>query len=106
MKRMFRGILLGGATAIALAAGPARAHERENARPPAAPVSVQAPVHRARWDHDRQEMRREYGELAAARERFYQERHGDRHDRARFERWCAVRRAELDRRWAHERDRW
>jgi hypothetical protein len=106
MNRMFRSIVFGGATAIALAAGPARAHEMEDARRPAPPVSVRAPVHLARWDRDRPEMRREYAEFTAAREQFYRGWHGDRRDRYRFERWCAARRAELDRRWAHERDRW
>jgi hypothetical protein len=54
---------------------------------------------------DRVEVRREYGELAVARERFYRGWHGDRRDRDRFESWCVARRAELDGRWAHDRDR-
>ena len=108
MKRMIRNIILGGTTAIALVAGPARAYDMEHAQQPVAPLSARAPLRVARWDRDGDhlEMRREYGEIAAARERFYRGWHGDRHDRERFERWCAARSAELDRRWAHQRDRW
>ena len=108
MKRMIRSIVLGGTAAIALFAGQARAHDTERARPVVAPVSARAPIRLARWDrhHDRLEMRREYFELAAARERFYRGWRGDHHQRNRFEGWCATRRAELDRHWAHERGRW
>jgi hypothetical protein len=108
MKRMIRGIVLGGITAIALLAGAARANDMGHARPPVAPVSTRAPLRLARWDRDGDhlQMRREYGELSAARERFYRGWHGDRSDRDRFERWRAARSAELDRHWAHQRDRW
>lgn len=101
MKRIIRSIVFGGATAIALTAGTASAHDLDATRPPAPPVSERAHLRFARWDRDRLEMRREYAELGAARERFYRERH-NRYERERFERWCAGHRAELDRRWMHE----
>ena len=105
MKRLIRSMMLGGSAALALAAGTAQAHDLDHARQ--APASARtAPVRLAHdRDGDRPAMRREYGELAAARERFYRGWHGDRIDRARFERWCSMRRAELDRRWSHERYR-
>ena len=105
MKRMIRSIVFGGATAIALTAGTAYAHDVDHAPLPPPPVSERANVRLARWDHDRSEMRREYAALEAARARFYRERH-NRHERERFERWCSGHRAELDRRWMHERARW
>ncbi len=97
MNRLIRSILFGSTAAIALAAGSAHAHDVEHGRPPVAPVSAQAPLRVARWDrdHDRLQIRREYRELATARERFYRGWNSNRHDRARFERWCAARRAEL-----------
>lgn len=105
MKRLIRSIVFGGAAALALTAGTASAHEPYPAPPPAPLASDATPLRFTGWGHDRYEMRREYGELEAARARFYGERHS-RHERERFERWCAGRRAELDRRWAHERVRW
>lgn len=104
MKRLIRSMMLGGSAALALAAGTARAHDVDPGRR-MAPTS--APVRLAHdRDGDRAELHQEYGELASARERFYRGWRGDRRERARFERWCAVRRAELDRRWGHERYRW
>lgn len=105
MKRLIRSMMLGGSAALALAAGTAQAHDLDHAGQP--PTSATARVRLAHdRDGDRLAMRREYGELSAARERFYRGWHGDRIDRARFERWCSMRRAELDRRWSHERYRW
>jgi hypothetical protein len=105
MNRMIRSILFGGAAAIALTASTASAHDVERGRPHPAPFSAPARVHIAPGardlDRDRVEIRREYRELAAARAHFSRGWHGDRHDRHRFERWYAVRRVELGRRWAH-----
>jgi hypothetical protein len=106
MNPLLRSIMLGGTAAIALAAGTARAHDVEHARPRPAPVVASAPPRGAPGDHDRDRPQmereyREYRELAGARERFYRGWRGDRHARDQFERWCALRRAELDRRWAN-----
>ncbi len=102
MNRLIRSILFGGTAAIALTAGTANAHDVGPARPH---VAVDAPawVHVAPGprDRDRAEMRREYRELSAARERFYRGWRGDRHDRERFERWYAARRVALAPCWAH-----
>ena len=107
MNRTIRSIVLGGTAALALAAGPASAHDFDHARVDPAPITARAaPTRLARWDRgDRDLRRRDYDELAAARQRFYRGWHGDRRDRDHFERWCATRRAELDGRWGFDHDR-
>ncbi|MFL5264367.1 MAG: hypothetical protein ACJ79L_18365 [Anaeromyxobacteraceae bacterium] len=108
MNRTIRSIVLGGTAALALAAGPASAHDLDHHGCEPAPLTARAaPTRLAGWERggDRDLRRREYDELAAARERFYRGWHGNRRDRDRFERWCATRRAELDGRWGFDHDR-
>ena len=107
MNRTIRSLVLGGTAALALAAGPASAHDLDRGGRDPAPLTARvAPTRLARWDRgDRDARRREYAALAAARERFERGWRGDRRERERFERRCAAQRAALDRRWGVDHDR-
>jgi len=100
-----------GAPAVVYAPAPAPVYVPA---PAPAPVVVYAPApafapewRRAEWGAHRRmdELRAEYRELDAARDRFYATWHGNPWRRDRFEAWYASRRDELDRRWA-ELERW
>jgi hypothetical protein len=105
MKRLIRALAAAALATAAVAAAPALAHDREPC-PPAhhRPAGAYYPAPRpapppppVRWE--RRELRREYAELEHARKRFYATWNGNPGKARKFERWHAVRKAELDRRW-------
>ncbi len=127
--------LLAAATAAALLAAPAaRAHDRDGDGRDAPPAPAWAPpawappqppafreppqptptwrvrpgafIPRGPWAGA--VLRADYARLELARERFYAGWRGNPWRQARFERWYAVRRAELDRRaaWLTQRAGW
>jgi hypothetical protein len=104
MSRFTRSLFAAAAAMTALAAFPASASASPDRGPhPAAPAQRVAPppaphVVPARRLEERERASRELRELALARERFYAA-HPTRWEVARFERWYASRRAELERRW-------
>jgi len=115
MTSTFRSLIATAAAATALLAAPsARAdhQERDDWRSPPPPPAHAPPVVRPvpapvppepRWERPEHRgawlrLRAEYRRLEEARADFYATWHGNPWRRARFERWYASRRAELDRR--------
>lgn len=108
MKRLIRALAAASLATAAFAAAPAvadgrREHRHDEPCHTASPVVVYRPAPPApppppvRWE--RRELRREYAELERARDRFYATWRGNPGKARKFERWYAVRRTELDRRW-------
>jgi hypothetical protein len=109
MKRLIRALAAASLATAAFAAAPALAHDRDHRGdpcPPAhhhpgtyRPAPIPVPPARHPVAYERRELRRDYAELERARDRFYATWRGNPGKARKFERWYAVRKAELDRKW-------
>ena len=105
MKRLIRALAAATLATVAAAAAPALAHGPAHHPPPPPPPRAYypppppAPPARSPVRWERAELRRDYAQLERTRQRFYATWNGNPGKARKFERWYAVRKAELDRKW-------